>query len=290
VGAQVWLDACAPPAASTDAAADVQGRAFVLSGTVGSDAEATLAGLREFDPHAVVVFDPPALPEQMQRALTERALDCATVGILVSGLPGAEANFQARCCDRLVSFDPALTGEGVGAGRVWRAIPPPVSDAFFADVRPLHGSSRAITIGHSTAQREAIIEPAKHHHDLMQVLHGVTGATLVELLADYDVGVYVPPHGGRGFGVQVGLHLAAGQLLVASLLGPTHGLERDIDYLQVDSADALAHLLERLGRFPEMYFRIRVRGRMKAEHYRASRLLARLTYDLLADVAAFGRS
>ncbi len=290
VGARVWLDASTPPAASQDATADVHGRAFALPGTVGSDAEATLAGLRAFDPHVVVIFDPPALPGELQSALAARALECATVGILVSGLPGAEAGFDVRCCDRLVSFDTALTGEGIGGGRVWRAIPPPVSDAFFGDVRTLHGPSRAITIGRSTAHREAIIEPAKHHHDLMQVLHGVTGNVLVDLLSDYDVGVYVPPHGGPGFGVQVGMHLAAGQLLVATLLGPTHGLERDIDYLQVDSAEALARLLERLGRFPEMYFKIRVRGRMKAEHYRASRLFPRLAYDLLADLAAFGRS
>jgi hypothetical protein len=67
-------------------------------------------------------------------------------------------------------------------------------------------------------------------------------------------------------------------------------LERDIDYLHVDSPEGLAWTLDRLGRFPEMYQRIRVRGRLKAEQYRASRLFRRIAHDLLADVNAFGSS
>jgi hypothetical protein len=47
-------------------------------------------------------------------------------------------------------------------------------------------------------------------------------------------------------------------------------------------------VLDRLGRFPEMHARVRVRGRLKAEQYRASRLFGRLMHDLRRDVAAFG--
>jgi hypothetical protein len=84
------------------------------------------------------------------------------------------------------------------------------------------------------------------------------------------------------------MHLASGQLLLAEALRPEHGLERNIDYLQVESPDGLKWVLDRLRRFPEMHQRIRVRGRLKAEQYRASRLFARLTHDLLADLTAFG--
>jgi hypothetical protein len=84
------------------------------------------------------------------------------------------------------------------------------------------------------------------------------------------------------------MHLAAGQLLITDALKPEYGLERNIDYLQVKDADQLVWMLDRFGRFPEMHHRIRVRGRMKAEQYRSSRLFARIVHDLLADVAAFG--
>jgi hypothetical protein len=284
MGPRVWLDTCAPPGD----ASGLEPRLFALGDVDAVDD--TLERVRDFAPHALVVFDPPAMGEGLQRALAQRVIDCATLGVLVGGLPHAGTGFDGRCCDRLVSFETALTGQRVAGAKVWRAIPPPVSDAFFGDVRRLHRPPRALTIGRSTMHREGIVEPAKHHHDLMQVLHGVSGPDLVALLGEYDVGVYVPPAAGPGFGAQVGIHLAAGQLLLAALLGPTHGLERGIDYLQVDSGDGLAWVLERLARFPEMYYRVRVRGRMKAEHFRASHLFARLVYDLLADVGAFGRA
>jgi hypothetical protein len=37
-----------------------------------------------------------------------------------------------------------------------------------------------------------------------------------------------------------------------------------------------------------MHQRVRVRGRLKAEQYRSSRVFARLVHDLVADVATFG--
>jgi hypothetical protein len=41
-------------------------------------------------------------------------------------------------------------------------------------------------------------------------------------------------------------------------------------------------------RFPGVYHRVRVRGRRKAEAFRASHVYPRLVRDLLADVATFG--
>jgi len=123
---------------------------------------------------------------------------------------------------------------------------------------------------------------------VLQLIHGVTGPTLLGTLREYDAGIYVPPGAEAGFGAQVGMHLAAGQLLFAAGLEPSHGLERGIDYLHFGTPAELVALIDRLGRFPDMYQRIRVRGRMKAERYRASTLFARLAGDLIADVAAFG--
>jgi hypothetical protein len=65
-------------------------------------------------------------------------------------------------------------------------------------------------------------------------------------------------------------------------------LERDIDYLNFDSPEELVWAMDRLARFPEMHERVRVRGRMKAEGYRASWVFGRLLHDLELDVAAFG--
>jgi hypothetical protein len=189
---------------------------------------------------------------------------------------------------RAVTFDPALSGSSIEGKEVWRAVPASVSDLYYLPVRRLSGPPRAMSIGRSTRYREHRLLACKHHHDLLQVIHGVSGAPLLELLAAHDVGVHVPARAGGGYAHQVGIHLAAGQLLFSEELVPAHGLEVDIDFLQFDSPEGLVWSLERMASFPEMYQRVCVRGRMKAEQYRASRMFARLVHDLLADVAAFG--
>jgi hypothetical protein len=257
-----------------------------------ADPERVAAQVTAFAPDATVIIDPAAVLAQsdcatpVARAL--RAARGATLGMLVGGLPDADSAAPLAALDRLATFNPALTGARVAGKEVWRAFPPPVGDAHFKEVRPLRHAPRTISIGRSTAHREGVLTAAKHEHDLLQVIHGVSGATLVELLGEYDVGVYLPRAPGAGFGWQVGAHLAAGQLLLAATLAPAHGLERGIDYLEIDSPEGLVWLLDRLARFPEMYQRIRVRGRLKAEQYRASRLFRRIAHDLLLDVAAFG--
>jgi hypothetical protein len=279
LGARAWLDRCAPPAATHRLAP----ARFELG--PGIDAEQTLDELHAYRPHVSVIFDPSLLSAQLASSLPG-----VTLGILVAGLRDREGLGAAGLLDRLASFDPRLTGEPVGEGSVWRAIPVPVSDALFSEVRSPRHAPRAMSIGRSTKHREAMLLPAKHRCDLLHVVHGLSGAELAELLCEYDVGVYVGAEHGGGFGWQVGAHLAVGHLLMADRLTPSHGLETNIDYLLFDSPEDLASGLERLGRFPEMHRSVRVRGRLKAEQYRASRVFGRVAYDLLADVSAFGRA
>lgn len=277
VGSPVWLDGCAP----TEAMHGLTPERFAVTDVV--DAERTLAAISRFRPHVTVVFDPASVPIE---ALPDAS--GATLGVLVAGLPEEGSAPGLDWLDRLVSFAPALTGTPIGGNEVWRAIPPPVSDMLFDEVRPLRHAPRVMSIGRSSSHRETMLMPAKHHHDLLQVIHGVSGEPLHELLRECDVGVFVAPEPGGGFGLQVGMHLAAGHLLLAEELTPAHGLERNLDYLHIDSPDGLAWALDRLGRFPGMHQRIRFRGRLKAEQYRSSRLFRRLAHDLLADVTAFG--
>jgi hypothetical protein len=277
LGAPVWLEGCAP----TQAVHDLTPSRFTIDGTV--DLERTIDAVAGFRPHVTVIFDPAFMPGEARRHAPG-----VTLGVLVNGLPEPAVARSLEGIDRLVSFLPALTGAPVGRSEIWRAIPPPVSDMLFGDVRSLRRAPRAMSIGRSSAHREAMLMPAKHHHDLLQVIHGVSGEPLHELLSECDVGVFVAAEPGGGFGAQVGMHLAAGHLLLAEELAPAHGLERNIDYLQVDSPDGLVWVLDRMTRFPEMYQRLRCRGRMKAKQYRASRLFRRLAHDLLLDVRAFG--
>ncbi|MHB8492076.1 MAG: hypothetical protein ACYDA6_07695 [Solirubrobacteraceae bacterium] len=277
VGSSAALDVSAPDAPS-------HGLAWVTVATDPWDGtDAALAALEAIRADVTVVLDPQSLPG----AVLHEARG-VTLGVLTEGLPQMEDAAMLEACDRIVSFGHALTGERIGDARVWRSTPPAVSDSVFADVRPLEGWPRSLSLGRSTPHREELLMAAKHHHDLFHLVHGVQGSMLRELLREHDVGVYFSREPGGGFGQQAGMHLASGHLLMAGTLRPGHGLERDIDYLNVDSGAAVAHALDQLTRFPGMYQSTRVRGRLKAEQYRASRLFSRIVHDLLADVAAFG--
>jgi hypothetical protein len=279
LGPRAWLDGCMPAQSP-----HLRPERFELSGDAGTMVDA----LKRFRPEAIVVLDPRSATTEALSAL--RDVPALKLGMLVAETPADDVAW-ASAFDRIACFDPSLTASPLGERHIWRAVPPPVSDVFFVDrPRPLHRVPRALSIGRSTPHREWMLTPSKHDHDLLQVIHGIGGGDLAELLSESDVGVYVAPERGGRFGHQAAVHLAAGQLLLAEELSPAHGLECGIDYVRIDSPARLAWVLHRLGRFPEMHFRPRIRGRMKAEQFRASRLFSRVVHDLRADVAAFGRS
>jgi hypothetical protein len=273
VGDAVWLDSATP---SLQAGGLTSSRIELGMSMDSARVAGDIGSLRA---DLTVVFDPARVPVEILRELPG-----ATLGLHPRASIDADLGAVAGLLDRIACYFPALSGERVGQATIWRSIPPPVSDDLFAEVRRPRTAMHAMTIGHSSDHRERLLLPAKHHHDLLQVVHGLSGEPLIELLREYDVGVYVAADPGGDFGWQIGTHLAAGQLLLAEAPTPAHGLERNIDYLHFDSPNALVWTLERLQRFPEMYHRIRVRGRLKAEQYRASRVFARLAHDLIADV------
>lgn len=277
LGAPTALDAHVPRSTSSVTVTRVD----CQPGDVGA-----IESARPVAADAVVAVDPASMTSEQLRAIAQ--LPAPTLGMLVAGIPQEGPLQRSASFDRIVSFDPRLTGAPVGDQPVWRSVPPPVADDVFADVRPSRRPMRAMSLGRSTPHREAMLMPSKHEHDLLHVVHGLSGEALRETLDAHDVGVYVTPEDTPAFDWQAAAHLAAGQLLIAEPVSPAHGLERDIDFLSITSPEDLAWTLQGLRGSPDAYRRIRIRGRMKAEHFRASRVFERLLRDLAADVAAFG--
>ncbi len=257
-------------------------RLFALA--PGGDPDQLLEQACTFESEVSVVLDPGSF-----RASALASLQGVTLGVIPEPPSSEAAQSSCAALDRILAFDPALSGTAIGDAQVWRAIPPPVSDILFAEARSIERAPRAMSIGPSTAHREAMLMPAKHEHDLLEIVHGVNGAQLAALLAEYDVGVYVAEAWGGAFGWPAAAHLAAAHLLISESLRPAHGLEENIDYLRVEAPEDLLAILSSLRDFPEAHRRMRIRGRMKAEQFRASRTFRRIVHDLLLDVAAFGR-
>lgn len=262
----------------------------------GGDGPALVAALRAFVPHVVVVFRPEVVPPGL---LAE--LPAVVLGFLSEPLPrgrDAHADLQRRLADlrqtdvanfdRVVSFDPLIAATAGEVLPIWRSLPLPVADRFFAPVAPMAHPPRVLFVGRSTPHREWLLAPAKLDHDLLHVAFGVSGDELVALLRRHDVAINLHNEDYPSFENRVSMHLAAGHLVLSEALDPQHGLEPGIDYVQVDGARELRRALSVVVRFPGVHRRMRVRGRLKAEQFRASRVWPRLIADLLADLDAFG--
>jgi hypothetical protein len=262
------------------------------------DADALRRDLDAFAPHVVVVFRPEIVP-----AGAFDGLEALTLGFLTEPIPRDAAGrhhdlerrrweleqVDASSFDRVVSFDPLIAPTAEAILPVWRSLPLPVADRLYRDVRPVTGKPRVLFVGRSTPHREQMLAAAKADHpDLLHEAFGVGADDLEALMAEHDVGINIHNDTYWSFENRVCLHLAAGHLVLSEPLSPQHGLERGIDYLEVSHGGGLSFLLGQLERFPRTWHRVRVRGRVKAEQFRASRVWPRLVEDLQADVAAFG--
>lgn len=290
VGQSTFFRACA-----------LEGESGGLHGTFvehrgGADPGALLGALEAIDPHVVVVFRPEIVPAGLFAGVR-----ATTVGFLTEPLPrrgGTHPDLERRLrelgnvdagnFDRIVSFDPLIAETADRVLPVWRSLPLPVADRYFRDVEPLNGPPRVVFIGRSTEHREKMLTPTKHKFDILHLAFGVDADMLERTLAEHDVGINLHNEPYPSFENRVALHLAAGHLVLSEPLSPSHGLEPAIDYLVVTGEGDLVAAIDALRRYPGVYHRVRVRGRRKAEGFRASRVYPRLVRDLLADVATFG--
>lgn len=264
----------------------------------GGDTDAMLARLRAFAPHAVVVFRPELLPTGAFAGLR-----AAVLGVLTEPIPRTRGNrahpdlkrrraaltaMDTGNVDRLVAFDPLIVPTADQYMRVWRALPLPVADRLFASVHAPAGTPSILFLGRSTSHRERFLARPKAELDVVHAAFGIGADELGALLASHTIGVNLHNEAYPSFENRVCLHLAAGQLVVSETLSPTHGLEPDIDYLEIAEPNQLLSVLRTAVAFPHGYERVRIRGRRKAEAFRASRVYPRLIDDLLLDLRAFG--
>jgi hypothetical protein len=263
----------------------------------GADAELMLDTVRRFRPHAVVAFRPEAVPPGLFAGL-----DALTLGWSTEPLPrarrGAHPDLAWRLSelalidranfDRVVTFDPLSACAAEPHAAVWRSLPLPVDDVVYAAPRPLGQPPRVLFLGYSTEHRERWLIDAKHRFDVVHAAHGVYGDRLLDMFGRTHVAINLHGEPYPTFENRVSLHLAAGHLLLSEALSPLHGLEPGIDFIEIRSPKHLEWTVGGLQDQPPAVSPIQVRGRRKAEQFRASRVYPRLIRDLAADVETFG--
>jgi hypothetical protein len=263
----------------------------------GGDPHQMLDAIRRFAPDVVVVFRPETVPARFFADLC-----VPTLGFLTEPLPRGEGKphpdlewrladtrlIDASNFDRIVSFDPLFVEAADPLVPVWRSVPLPVDDRFFAPVRASAVPPRVVFVGRSTEHRESYLVDVKHNFDMLHVAHGIFGERLLDLLRETDVAINLHNEPYPSFENRVSLHLAAANLVVSEPLSPTHGLEPGIDYIEVRHPKELLLTVGQIHLYPDLHRRVRIRGRRKAEAFRASRVYPRLVHDLLLDLEVFG--
>jgi len=292
VGQSTFFEACA-----SDEQSDRMRTLFVEFRS-GGDADAMLARLQAFAPHVIVAFRPEIIPPGVFAELRAAVLGMLTEPI--PRVPGRQAHHDLRRrgaeltrmdtgnVDRLVAFDPLIVSTADALMPVWRSLPLPVADRLFKPVRPPGGKPSILFVGRSTEHRERFLARAKAELDVVHAAFGIGIDELARLLDAHEIGVNLHNEPYPSFENRVCLHLAAGQLVVSETLSPTHGLEPDSDYLEFAEPEQLLAVLRTAVSFPRAYERVRIRGRRKAEAFRASRVYPRLAEDLLRDLRVFG--
>ena len=259
------------------------------------DAQAIVDRVADTQPDVVVALRPAHVDGRTLREATG-ALTLAVVEDEVDTHFGRDVWTQDRPAreplppkpqgyDRTITTDPQLARE-LGA---WRSAPLPVDDAFFLPPRQGEHDMRLLFLGDSTAWRERFLIEAKHFYDLSHYAYGLSGEELGEVLENTNIGVLIRRDDGiTTFPKTALLHLAAGHLVFTELLRPPRGLEPGLDHVEVHQPDQLLHHLHQVRKRPGAFEHVRIRGRRRAEAFRASVVWPRLLHDLRADVAAFG--
>ena len=165
---------------------------------------------------------------------------------------------------------------------LWRLIAPPVDDALFGPPRePAHRSKIAVTAP-STPYRERLLLGAKHAHDLRARRPRLTpGST-----SDVDVAVVLRPHATRRLPARRRRAMPPPGTSSSPTTPPTASSPASTSSL-ADDAAALTAAVGAVRAAPAVHHRVRVRGRLKAERFRASTVWPQLVADLQADLAAF---
>jgi len=264
----------------------------------GADAERMRAAVEAFAPHVVACFRPEILPAGLFAHLRAAVVGFLTEPIPRTGGRRAHPDLRRRRADlaaldpgnvdRVVAFDPLIVETADEFVRVWRSLPLPVADRLFAPVREPREKPGILFVGRSTEHRESWLAQPKAELDVLHAAFGIGAAELERLVREHEIAVNLHNEPYPSFENRVCLHLAAGQLVVSEPLSPTHGLEPGIDYLEVATPAELVGVLRTATRFPSAYHRVRLRGRAKAEAYRASRVWPRLLADLDDDLRVFG--
>ena len=169
-------------------------------------------------------------------------------------------------------------------------MPLPVDDRLYRPVRPARRKPRVIFIGYSTMHREQHLLRAKHEFDIGHYAHGLMGDDAARGARRRRRRHQPPRRPASRCRSRTACCCTSppGTSSSPSRSSRPSAWSRASTSSSSSGRDELSLRLHQIHYQPDAYERVRIRGRDKAEQFRASRVWPRGHRDLFADLAAFG--
>lgn len=162
---------------------------------------------------------------------------------------------------------------------MWCSIPIPIDDRLFSAVKSVKFPPQFVYVENNTLYSTSYRDCLSEISEVLVIPGGYTDQSLTRTL-DTDVFLNINRYPHQFLNERVPLHLAAGVLVISEPLHPTHGLEPNVDFLEIENPIDFCMILEELTNFPESVQRIRNSGRRKAEYFRASAVYEKLIREI----------
>lgn len=267
----------------------------------GMPAEAAHEALIQAKADVVIAFKPESLPEGLLRGVGGERIGWFTEPIPRNGYKkngiltqrgkehlDLERRYQALSranfdqFDRFISYDFNIVKTLERFVDIWRSIPLPVDDIYFVDEisQRRMDDPRISFWGRPTPYRDRFLNPILHSSDVLYIAHGAFGGIQRDLLSQVDVAINIHNEDYPNFENRVPLHLASGHLVLSEELSPRHGLEPDLDFVEFYTPENLGSAVQKAKESFAEFKLMRIRGREKAEYFRASRVYSEIISSL----------
>lgn len=274
----------------------------------GDDERALRLSLENLRPDAVVVFKPESLVTDCLQGLPTTKFGWFTEPIPrvdhshndpqterwgASSKVGNAADLRRRLekartvrtsnFDHFLSYDPLIVPTLSHFVDITASYPLPISDKYFSNsAESFTQNPGGITfIGRLTSHREKFLDRIAHRFNPLIVTHGLHGELLDVVLRQTGTAINLHNLPYPNFENRAAMHLAAGHLLLSEALSPSHGLEAGMDFIEISDPSDLEGRLFEIEMNPDQFSLLAIRGRQKAEYFRATRIFDRISKEFV---------
>jgi len=244
--------------------------------------------IEEYDPDIVIIYRPEVMDPEFLRKIKAKAI---SVAYFTEPLPfvGFEAefdlvrrfepfkNYDFESCDFNVTYNEITCASLQKLTEILFSHPLPVDDALFTKSLPDLDKIRGIFYGRVTEARNKFLMPLKHNYDWTVIDHGYLEESFFR---NFNVGLNLHSDSYVNFENRILYHMAQSLLVLSEPIVSDIGLEKNVHYLEFNSAQDLYEVLDKFNENLELATNLIIAGHNKALQFKTSNFLSKLEQEI----------